>query len=57
MRADHLRPGDTIVLAGARVESVFSDSGSTYVIYADGRAPDVLPSDADLLVAREEEEA
>lgn len=57
MRADHLRPGDVVVLAGAQVESVLVADGSVFVFYADPDRPgELFAADAQLVVAREEEE-
>lgn len=56
MRADHLRPGDVVVLVGVEVESVFTESGSTFVTYNDStRTGEVFDASDELVVAREEE--
>lgn len=55
MKAADLRPGDVVCIVGAEVESVFTDSGSTFVTYKDSpRTGEVFAADDDLVVAREE---
>ena len=55
MRASDLRPGDQVVIVGVEVESVFTESGSTFVTYRDSaRTGEVFHADDELIVAREE---
>lgn len=56
MHADHLRPGDHVLVVGAEVASVLVEDDLVFVLYTDPDRPgEVFNAHDDLFVVREEQ--